>query len=92
MVTITLEQQRTVEDLYLADGYCSCGRLVRRQDAKLVMSQINSSWSTLPAVRNTMAIGIYCSRCAELIDVCLKSLRQLPEADKLKKKVLSGPI
>ena len=90
LVSITLEQQRTVEELYLADGTCTCGAIITRQSPKMVMSQINSSWATLAAVRNTMAIGIYCGRCAELIDVCLKSLKQLPERDKLVSKVISG--
>lgn len=90
LVSLNLEQQRLVEFLYCADGQCTCGNPISRTSPKLVMAQINSSWCEFAAVRNTMAVGIYCGRCAELIDVCLKSLKKLPEADKLKKIRLSG--
>jgi hypothetical protein len=90
LVTMSMEQQRTVEELWLSDGYCVCGCAIRRQDAKLCMAQINSSWCVLEAVRNTLAVGIYCSRCAELIEVCLKSLKKLPERDRLKSHIISN--
>ena len=90
LVSITLEHQRIVEQLWLSDGLCTCGRPISRMAPKICMAQINTSWCELPAVRNTMAVGIYCGRCAELIDVCLKSLKKLPEADKLKRIRLSG--
>jgi hypothetical protein len=85
LVSITLEQQKLVENLWLSDGVCVCGRPIKVSSPKMCMAQINTSWCELPAVRNTMAIGIYCGRCAELIDVCLKSLKKLPEPDKLKR-------
>lgn len=85
-----MEQQRTVEALYTSDGACSCGRPIGRMSDKIVMAQINSSWCVLDGVRNTMAIGIYCSACADKINVCLKSLKALPERDKLKSIPLSG--
>lgn len=90
LVSITLEHQRVIEQLWLSDGVCTCGNVIKRQHPKMCMAQINTSWCELPAVRNTMAVGIYCGRCAELIDVCLKSLKKLPEADKLKRTQISG--
>jgi hypothetical protein len=89
LVTLSMEQQRTVDALYISDGVCACGRAILRADPKLVMAQINSSWCTLDAVKNTMAIGIYCDQCANLINICLKSLKQLPERDKLKSHIIS---
>jgi hypothetical protein len=88
LVAITLEQQKLVESLYLSDGVCVCGNTIKIMAPKMCMAQINTSWCELPAVRNTMAIGIYCGRCAELINVCLKSLKKLPESDKLKRSRL----
>src|ERR1700683_697881 len=89
LVSITLEQQRIVEHLWLSDGVCTCGNTIQRMAPKICMAQINTSWCVLPAVRNTMAVWIYCGRCAELIDVCLKSLKKLPESDKLKRTILT---
>lgn len=90
LCSLTMEQQKIVEYLYLSDGVCACGNPIRRMSPKMCMAQINTSWCELPSVRNTMAVGIYCGRCAELIDVCLKSLKKLPEDDKLKRTRISG--
>ena len=80
---MSMEQQRTVEALWQSDGICACGRPIAARDDKICLAQVNSSWCTLPAARNTLAIGIYCARCADLINVCMKSLKALPERDKL---------
>jgi hypothetical protein len=79
-----MEQQRTVEALWQSDGLCACGRPIRRMDEKMCIAQVNSSWCVLTAARNTLAIGIYCAVCADRINVCLKTLKALPERDKLK--------
>ena len=42
------------------------------------------------STRNTLAIGIYCGWCANKINVLLKSLKALPESDKLKSNIMSG--
>lgn len=90
LVTMSMEQQRTVEALYTADGHCVCGRVIRRMDDKTCLAQINTSWCKLEAARNTLAIGIYCAWCANKINLLLKSLAPLPERDKLKSQVISG--
>jgi len=84
LVSLSFSQQREVEALWTADGLCVCGRPIRRMDAKMCLAQVNSSWSSLEAARNTLAIGIYCAVCADRINVCLKTLKALPERDKLK--------
>lgn len=90
LVTMSMEQQRTVEALWLSDGICSCGRPIIARDPKLCLAQVNTSWCTLAGVRNTLAIGIYCTVCADAINVFMKNLRQLPERDKLKRTPISG--
>jgi bacterioferritin-associated ferredoxin len=92
LVAITLEQQHLVEFLWLSDGVCTCGNPIKKMSPKMCLAQINTSWCKLESVRNTMAVGIYCGRCAELIDVCLKSLKKLPEADKLKRTIISTDL
>lgn len=90
LVTLSLDQQHIVEDLWTQErGICTCGRAILKMDAKLCMSYINTSWAALPGVRNTMAIGIYCGFCAQIINMTLKSLKKLPEPDKLKRQTLS---
>jgi len=90
LVTMSMEQQRTVEYLWLSNGICTCGQPIDRNDDKLCLAQVNSSWASLDAAKNTLAIGLYCKWCADKINVLLKSLRALPEPDKLKKQRFTG--
>ena len=90
LVTLSMEQQRTVESLWISDGMCACGATIARKDDKICIAQVNTSWAALESARNTLAIGIYCARCADIINVTLKSLRALPERDKLKSKTFTA--
>lgn len=85
-----MEQQHTVDDLWRTDGHCVCGRPILSAHPKLCLAQVNSSWSPLVMARNTLAIGLYCGRCSDIINMTLKNLRPLPEDDKLKHQAISG--
>jgi hypothetical protein len=87
---MSMDQQRTVEALWTTDGVCACGKPIRATDDKICMAQVNTSWCALPAIRNTLAVGIYCKWCADAINVTLKSLKKLPERDKLKRTTFSN--
>lgn len=88
---MNLEQQRTVDALWVKDrGLCVCGAVIERMHPKMVFSQINTSWCVLESVRNTLAIGIYCGKCSDIICMTLKNLKPLPEPDKLKRQTFSG--
>ena len=89
LVNLSMEQQRTVEALWTSDGVCACGAPIARMADKICLAQVNSSWCALETVRNTLAVGIYCASCADKINVLLKSLKALPEADKLKRQTFS---
>ena len=83
-------QQRIVDELWTSDGVCVCGRPITKMDAKICLAQVHTSWAELASVRNTLAVGIYCGFCAQQINMLLKSLKKLPEPDKLKRQQISG--
>lgn len=90
LVALSLEQQRIVEALWTQDGLCMCGAPIGRMADKMCLAQVNSSWCALESVRNTLAVGIFCASCADKVNVLLKSLKPLPEADKLKRRAFSN--
>lgn len=90
LVSLSLEQKRTVDSLWQSDGTCVCGAGIRAEDDKICLAQVNTSWTVLKGAQNTLAIGIYCSKCASLINMCLKNLKPLPEEDKLKRRPFVG--
>jgi hypothetical protein len=51
------------------EGFCHCGRLIRRLDGKFMLAAIVPS-------KETTILAAYCQPCSQIINACLHNLRK----------------
>lgn len=88
IVTIlSKDQASSTKHLMDREGLCTCGKFLKRTDAKLCLANISTDYCSNPALRNTILIAAYCVTCATLIDNTLRSLKGIhanPEPDRIR--------
>lgn len=88
--TLATEQAKATNQLMDSEGVCTCGRFLKRTDAKLCLGQINTADFADPRMRNTLVIAAYCYDCASRINDLLKYLKDTkatPEPDRTRHEI-----
>lgn len=73
---ISQAQQQVVEHLWRMTGECcGCGSILTEKSPKSCMGTINTSYSVIPEVRNTIGISLYCGPCTHKLSALIRQLR-----------------
>lgn len=72
VVPLDTEQIKASQYLMNMEGLCTCGRLLHRSDAKLILGNVGPSDSVDPKRRNTVTLAAYCYHCASHINEAMK--------------------
>lgn len=65
-----IEVDQIARFLFDGEGTCTCGRVLKKLDAKLILATV------LPT-QHKMLIGAYCLMCSQRINMTLKQLRNV---------------
>lgn len=89
--TVALGTEQSLATKYLmdAEGLCTCGRFLKKTDAKLCLGQINTDYFSDKKYKNTLVIAAYCFDCSNRINDVLKYLKgsnQTVEPDRVRQE------